>query len=58
MWMRNSETPPPTGLTSPASPSSSRLILATTTPRTDASARSFSHVVNSGSGRIDHTVEM
>jgi hypothetical protein len=34
------------------------LILATTAPRTDASASSFSHAVSSGSDRIDHTVRL
>jgi hypothetical protein len=34
------------------------LILASTTPRTVGSARAFSHAVNSGSGRMDHTAEL
>jgi len=35
-----------------------RLILATTTPRTGASASSFSRAVNSGNGRIDHAARL
>ena len=50
MWMRSSETPSPTGSTSPRSPRSSRLIRAITTPRIDASVKWSSQAVNSGSG--------
>ena len=47
---RNSETSSPTGSTSPVNPRSNRLILATTTLRTVALARSSSNEVNSEIG--------
>src|ERR1700733_4077797 len=54
-WIRNSETPSPTGSTSPIKPRSNRLILATTTPRTAASVRPSNQEVNSGRGLIENT---
>lgn len=52
-WLRNAETPSPTGATSPSRPSERRLMRATTTPRTAASGSASSQRVNSGSG-LEH----